>query len=88
MVFGRTMEWSEFDLEPQFVLAPRGMAFAAATMPDGKAGMAWPVKYAFAGVSLLGQPVFADTVNEKGSRCPCSTCRALPSISATIRPAP
>ena len=66
VVFGRTMEWAEFDMEPRFTLVPRGLALAAAVMPDGKAGASWHGQYGFAGIDMLGQPTYADAVNEQG----------------------
>jgi len=66
VVFGRTMEWADFDLEPRFTLVPRGLALASVVMPDGKAGAAWHAKYGFAGIDILGQPAYVDAVNEKG----------------------
>jgi choloylglycine hydrolase len=36
------------------------------TMPDGKDGAHWQAKYGFTGISLLGRPMYADAVNEKG----------------------
>ena len=65
-IVGRTMEWGTFDLEPELGIVPRGAAFSAMKMPDGKDGAAWKAKYGFTGVSLLGRPAYADAINEKG----------------------
>jgi len=66
VVAARTMEWATFDLEPRLTLIPRGASLTAATMPDGKPGAAWKAKYGFAGIDLLGRPLFGDALNEKG----------------------
>jgi len=65
-VVGRTMEWGTFDLEPSLNIVPRGAQLAAMQMPDGKSGASWTAKYGFTGVALVGRPVFADAINEKG----------------------
>jgi len=65
-VVGRTMEWGTFDLKPQLGIVPRGSALEAMKMPDGKDGAKWTAKYGFTGISLLGQPAYADAINEKG----------------------
>lgn len=61
----RTMEWGAFDLKPSFSIYPRGAHLTAMTMPDGKAGARWTATYGFAGINLLGKPLFADVINEK-----------------------
>jgi choloylglycine hydrolase len=65
-IVGRTMEWGTFDVEPALAIVPREASLAAAKMPDGKDGAKWQATYGFTGISLLGRPVYADAVNEKG----------------------
>lgn len=65
-VVGRTMEWGAYDLLPALAIVARGSALSAMKMPDGKDGAKWTAKYGFTGISLLGQLVHADAINEKG----------------------
>lgn len=65
-VVGRTMEWGTFDLESALAIVPRDTALKSMTMPDGKDGASWTAKYGFSGITILGEPRFADAINEKG----------------------
>ena len=65
VVYGRTMEWGEFDLNSRVAIVPRGHAFTGQT-PDGKPGFAWKAKYGVVGLDALGKDVLVDGMNEKG----------------------
>ena len=40
IVYGRTMEWGEFDLKSRVMIVPRGLKLTGET-PDGKPGFTW-----------------------------------------------
>lgn len=65
ILFGRTMEWGEFDLNGRVTVFPRGYEFVGET-PDKKPGLKWKGTYGVVGISMLGRPVLSDGVNEKG----------------------
>lgn len=65
VVYGRTMEWGEFDLNSRITIIPRGYEFAGQT-PDGMNGKKWTSKYGVVGLNLLDQDYLADGMNEAG----------------------
>lgn len=65
VLFGRTLEWGEFDLRSQLLVVPRGHKFTAA-LDGGKPGMTWEAKYGVAGIDGLGKDIFLDGLNEQG----------------------
>jgi len=65
VVFGRTMEWGEFDLDSRIAIIPRGLYFKGIT-PEGENGLVWKGKYGAVGLDMLGQQWLADGMNEKG----------------------
>ncbi len=65
VVYGRTMEWGEFDLESRVAIIPRGIKFKGIT-PDGENGLVWEGKYGAVGLDVLKQQWLADGMNEKG----------------------
>lgn len=63
----RTMEWGTFEFSHlAFTATPRGMEMKAMPMPDGKPGASWTTKYAFGGITIIRDSVYADVMNEKG----------------------
>lgn len=65
VVYGRTMEWGEFNLHSRVAVVPRGHAFTGLT-PDGYIGKKWKAAYGFVALDMLQEDVFADGMNEKG----------------------
>ena len=65
VVYGRTMEWGEFDLNSRITIIPRGYDFTGQT-PDGMNGKKWTSKYGVVGLNLLDQDYLADGMNETG----------------------
>ncbi len=65
VVYGRTMEWGEFNLESRVAIIPRGLKYKGIT-PDGENGLAWKGKYGAVGLDMLKQEWLADAMNEKG----------------------
>lgn len=64
-VYGRTMEWGNFDLDSRVAIVPRGYAFKGTT-PDGNNGKEWKGKYGVVGLDMLEKDILADGMNEKG----------------------
>jgi choloylglycine hydrolase len=64
VLYGRTQEWSGFDLHTEAVIYPKNRSFRAST-PDGENGIPWESKYGFLGFVLLDR-VVNDGMNEKG----------------------
>lgn len=65
IVYGRTMEWGEFDLNSRIAIIPRGYSFAGLT-PDGLNGKKWTSKYGVVGLDMMDQNYLADGMNETG----------------------
>ncbi|MFK5856837.1 MAG: linear amide C-N hydrolase [Bacteroidota bacterium] len=65
VVFGRTMEWGEFDLGSRVAIMPRGIEFKEVT-PEVENGLVWTGKYGVVSLDMLGQQWLADGMNEKG----------------------
>jgi len=65
VVFGRTMEWGNFDLQSRVVIVPRGHALKATT-PDGQAGHTWTASYGAVGLDAVEKDFLVDGMNEKG----------------------
>lgn len=65
VLFGRTLEWSSFDLKSRLVIVPRGHRFTTET-PDGKPGLTWNATYGAAGMDGVGKDIIIDGLNEKG----------------------
>lgn len=65
VLFGRTLEWGEFDMGSRLLLVPRGSAFASA-LDGGQLGKAWKAKYGAAGFDALGKDLILDGMNEQG----------------------
>jgi len=63
-VYGRTQEWSGFDMETKAAVYPHGRSWQATT-PDGENGITWEAKYGFLGFLLLDR-IVNDGMNEKG----------------------
>jgi choloylglycine hydrolase len=65
-VYGRSMEFG-MPLRSQMMVSPRAYAYQGIGV-DGKAGtgLNWTSKYAVVGMNVLGLPVYADGMNEKG----------------------
>ncbi|MFP4589308.1 MAG: linear amide C-N hydrolase [Candidatus Acetothermia bacterium] len=63
-VYGRTMEWSQFDLHSQLVVYPRETEFQGTT-PEGKNGISWTAEYGFLAIELMGR-ASDDGMNEVG----------------------
>lgn len=64
VIYGRTQEWSGFDLHTGAAVYPENMSFRGST-PDGRNGLSWNGKYGFLGFVLLDR-VVNDGMNEKG----------------------
>ncbi len=64
VVYGRTQEWSGFDLKTQAAVYPRNVTFQGLT-PEGRNGISWQAKYGFLSFLLLDR-VICDGMNEKG----------------------
>lgn len=65
IVYGRTMEWGEFDLKSRVMIVPRGLKLTGET-PDGKPGLVWTTKFGAAGLDVLSKDLLVDGMNEKG----------------------
>lgn len=65
VLYGRTMEWGEFDLQSRVMIVPRGFKFIGET-PDGKPGITWTAKYGAVGLDGLNKDLLLDGMNEKG----------------------
>ena len=65
VVYGRTMEFGEFDLQSRVSIIPRGYSFRGQT-PDGINGKKWKAKYGAVGVDMFNKPILTDGMNEKG----------------------
>jgi choloylglycine hydrolase len=63
IVRARTMEFG-IPTRSDLIVVPRGHRFSAAE--GAEVGLSWTGKYGFAGASMLGRPIVADGVNEKG----------------------
>ena len=64
-VAARTMEFS-FDLRSKIVVVPAGTKITTLSWDDKNEGFTYEAKYGFGGANLLGKPVIADGINEKG----------------------
>ncbi|XHR29688.1 MAG: linear amide C-N hydrolase [Chthoniobacteraceae bacterium] len=64
VIRARTLEFGD-KLNSDLLIIPRGFQFTAADGGD-KVGMKWSGKYGFVGANVLGHPIFADGLNEKG----------------------
>ena len=67
-VYGRTMEWGEFDLESRVLIVPPGQEFTGST-PDDKPGARWMSHHGLVGLDGLNQPFLLDGINDKGLAC-------------------
>ena len=67
-VYGRTVEWGEFDLESKVLIVPPGHEFTGST-PDDKPGARWTSQHGFVGLNGLNQPFLLDGLNDKGLAC-------------------
>jgi len=65
VIFGRTLEWSAFDINTRVGVVPRGYKFTGLT-PDGKKGMEYTAKYGFVGLDFLDHDLYIDGMNEAG----------------------
>lgn len=65
IVYGRTMEWGEFDLKSRVMIVPRGLKLTGET-PDSKPGITWTSKYGTVGLDVLSKDLLVDGMNEKG----------------------
>ncbi|WP_449246547.1 linear amide C-N hydrolase [Desulfarculus baarsii] len=65
VVYGRTMEWGNYDLGSRVNIVPRGVELIGAT-PDGKPGHKWSTKLGVVGVDCLGKDLLLDGMNEAG----------------------
>ncbi len=65
VLYGRTLEWSAFDLKSRIMVIPREHTFAAST-PDGKSGLSWKAKFGAVGIDVLEEGKLVDGINEKG----------------------
>jgi len=65
VVYGRTMEWGEFDMQSRVMIVPRGYKFTGQT-PDGKPGITWTTKFGAVGLDGLNKDLLLDGMNEKG----------------------
>ncbi len=66
VIFGRTLEWGSFDMLPRIAAVPTGVALAAQTMPDGKAGITWTARHDSVAIIALGKAVVIDGLNTAG----------------------
>jgi len=63
----RTMEWGAFQFKHlAFTATPLGMKMTSMPMPDGKPGASWTTKYAFGGVTIIRDSIYADAMNTRG----------------------
>ena len=65
VVYGRTMEWGEFNMNSRITIIPRGYSFTGLT-PDGLNGKKWKAKYGVLGLDILETDYLTDGMNEKG----------------------
>lgn len=66
VVYGRTLEWGQFDMRSRVMIIPRGYEFGGTT-PEGRGkGHKWKAKYGIVGIELLEDDILADGMNEKG----------------------
>ncbi|MEX0318615.1 MAG: linear amide C-N hydrolase [Ruegeria sp.] len=66
IIRARTAEWGPFDLETKINVIPRGYAYTASEMPDGKQGASWTGRFGMVGISMLDHGAPADGINEAG----------------------
>ncbi|NGX26387.1 MAG: Choloylglycine hydrolase [Chlamydiae bacterium] len=64
LVNGRSMEFGT-DLHSELIIFPKGL-HQQSTLPNGKKGMSWKVKYAYIGMNAFGLEFLSDGMNEKG----------------------
>ncbi len=65
VVYGRVLQWGEFDLQTRVRVIPRGYAFTGQT-PEGLNGKKWQAKYGVVGLDALHLDYLLDGMNEKG----------------------
>lgn len=64
-VQARTIEWSEFNLNSELVIAPKNYHYQS-IMPDKSKGLAWQSTYGFVGISVADPNYIGEGINEKG----------------------
>lgn len=66
VVFARTVEYGDENLNSQLVITPRGQEIQAMTTGGEQNGLKWTTKYGYVGISMINERFIGEGMNEEG----------------------